>query len=61
VIAPAGFELPRVSMLETEYLHAITEAEIHWIDGVLAGLHDGSITWNQREMQTAAQRLETDR
>lgn len=61
LIATAGFELPRVTMLETEHLHAVTEAEIRWIDGVLAGLRDGSITWNQRETQAAAQRLETGR
>ncbi|WP_426503278.1 PadR family transcriptional regulator [Dactylosporangium sp. McL0621] len=59
LIGEGGFEMPRVTMLETEYLHAITEAEIRWIDAVLAGLGDGSITWDQRDTQAAAQRLET--
>jgi DNA-binding PadR family transcriptional regulator len=58
VIAKAGFPLPRVTMLETEYLHAITDAEIRWIDGVLAGLRDGSITWSAGELQDAASRLD---
>jgi DNA-binding PadR family transcriptional regulator len=57
LIAKAGVELPRVTMLETEYLYAVTEAEIRWIDTVLAGLRDGSITWNQRQMRDAAERL----
>jgi hypothetical protein len=29
-------------MLEIEYLHVTTEAEIRWLDSVLAGLDDGS-------------------
>jgi hypothetical protein len=34
-------------MLEAEYLHATTEAEIRWLDSVLAGLDDGSISWSR--------------
>lgn len=58
MVARAGFPLPRVTMLETEYLHAIVDAEIRWIDGVLAGLRDGSITWSAGEMHEAASRLD---
>jgi DNA-binding PadR family transcriptional regulator len=58
LIASVGFPLPRATMLETEYLHAATEAEIRWLDSVLAGLDDGSITWSSREMHQAASRLE---
>ena len=58
LIAGVGFPLPRATMLETEYLHAATEAEIRWLDSVLAGLDDGSITWSPREMHKAAARLE---
>jgi hypothetical protein len=45
-------------MFETEYLHAIVDAGIRWIDGVLAGLRDGSITWSAGEMHEAASRLD---
>lgn len=58
LVAKAGVELPRVTMLETEYLHAITEAEIRWIDTVLAGLSDGSITWDPKEMRDTVERLD---
>ncbi|MEU4479632.1 hypothetical protein AB0F68_16475 [Micromonospora sp. NPDC023966] len=58
LVAKAGVELPRVTMLETEYLRTMIEAEIHWIDSVVAGLQDGSITWNQREMRETAERLD---
>ena len=52
-----GFDLPRVTMLETEYLRAVTQAELDWIDQVLAGLHEGSITWSREELQAAAAQL----
>jgi hypothetical protein len=58
LIVSVGFSLPRATMLETEYLHAVTEAEIRWLDGVIAGLSDGSITWTARELQQAGARLE---
>jgi DNA-binding PadR family transcriptional regulator len=58
LLAKVGVELPRVTMLETEYQRAVTEAEIHWLDRVLAGLDDGSITWDQTEMRETAERLE---
>jgi DNA-binding PadR family transcriptional regulator len=57
LIARVGFPLPRATMLETEYLHAITEAEIRWLERVIAGLGDGSITWTARELQQAGARL----
>jgi DNA-binding PadR family transcriptional regulator len=59
-IGDIGFPLPRATMLETEYLHAVTEAELRWLDSVLDGLRDGSITWSIREMQEAGARLEVD-
>jgi DNA-binding PadR family transcriptional regulator len=61
LVRKAGVDLPPVTMLETEYLRAITDAEIRWIDTVLTGLGDGSITWDQRQLQDAARRLDEDR
>jgi DNA-binding PadR family transcriptional regulator len=52
-----GYQLPRVTMLETEYLRAVTQAELDWIDQVLAGLHDGSITWSREELHAAVAQL----
>ena len=53
----AGFELPRVTMLETEYLRATTQAELSWVEAVLAGLRDGTIAWSREELRAAAERL----
>jgi hypothetical protein len=41
---PASSSKPRATMLESEYLHAATEAKIRWFDSVLVGPDDGSIT-----------------
>ncbi|MGF6882007.1 DNA-binding PadR family transcriptional regulator [Nocardia sp. GAS34] len=40
------FALPRVVMLEDEYLRAVTEAELRWLDGVVADLDAGTLTWS---------------
>ncbi|GAA1697076.1 PadR family transcriptional regulator [Fodinicola feengrottensis] len=53
-----GFQLPRVTLLESEYLRALTQAELRWIDEVLAGLRDKSITWSEEELRAAATRLQ---
>ncbi|MFG2038913.1 PadR family transcriptional regulator [Dactylosporangium sp. NPDC048998] len=49
-----GFQIPRVTMLETEYLRAVTQAELNWIDEILAGLRDGTITWSREQLQAVA-------
>jgi DNA-binding PadR family transcriptional regulator len=49
-----GLQIPRVTLLETEYLRAVTEAELTWIDAVLAGLRDGTLTWNRDELRAIA-------
>ena len=54
-----GFQIPRVTMLETEYLRAVTDAELHWVDAVLAGLRDGSITWSREQLRAIAAQWKT--
>ena len=46
-------ELPRVSLLETEYLRAITAAEIAWLTSVLDDLRSGSLTWSAEDFDPA--------
>ncbi len=48
------YRLPRVTMLETEYLRAVTDAELRWLDSVIAGLRDGSIGWSREELASIA-------
>jgi DNA-binding PadR family transcriptional regulator len=54
---PGGFKLPRVTVLETEYLRAVIQAELTWTDAVLAGLRDGTISWSREELRAASERL----
>ncbi|MFQ6397913.1 PadR family transcriptional regulator [Nocardia sp. KC 131] len=42
----ATMELPRVVMLEDEYLLAITRAELGWLESVIADLATGTLTWS---------------
>ncbi|MFB4295392.1 PadR family transcriptional regulator [Actinomadura sp. NTSP31] len=47
-----GMGLPRVTMLETEYLRAVTAAETGWVRSVVDDLRSGRLTWS-REMLAA--------
>ncbi len=42
--APPG--LPRIFLLEEEYLRTVTEAELAWITSVIEDLRAGRITWS---------------
>jgi DNA-binding PadR family transcriptional regulator len=44
-----GPELPRVTMIETEYLRAVTEAELRWVTAILEELREGSFTWSRED------------
>lgn len=46
--------LPRVSMLETEYLHAAAAAELRWVTEIVDGLRSGAITWTDEELRAVA-------
>jgi DNA-binding PadR family transcriptional regulator len=45
------YGLPKVTLLDDEYLVAITEAELRWIEGVVAELEGGGLTWSLAELQ----------
>ena len=38
--------LPRVTLLDTEYLRALARAELTWLDALTADLRSGSLTWS---------------
>jgi DNA-binding PadR family transcriptional regulator len=44
-----GVQIPRVALVEIEYLRAVTDAELHWVTSILEALQDGSLTWNSPE------------
>jgi DNA-binding PadR family transcriptional regulator len=46
---------PRVTLLETEYLRKVTQAEVEWLDEIIADLRSGVLSWSQAELVEAAQ------
>ncbi|QIK04882.1 PadR family transcriptional regulator [Streptomyces sp. Je 1-4] len=46
--------LPRITLIENEYLLAVLGAEERWLQGVMSDIRDGSLTWSA-EMLAAFQ------
>jgi DNA-binding PadR family transcriptional regulator len=49
--------LPRITQIETEYQHAVVQAEVRWLSSVIDDLQSGKLSWDQD--QIAAQAAET--
>ncbi len=47
----------RIALIETEYQHAVTDAEARWLSSVIDDLKSGTLSWDQD--QIAAQAAET--
>lgn len=45
------YGLPKVTLLDDEYLVAITAAELRWLEGVVAELESGELTWSLELLQ----------
>ncbi|MFE9406371.1 PadR family transcriptional regulator [Streptomyces sp. NPDC006530] len=46
--------LPRITRLETEYLRAVTAAELEWVRGVVEDLRAGRLTWSRDQLDAFA-------
>ena len=46
--------LPRVTLLETEYLRAITAAELGWVESLTEDLRTGALSWSYEELAAIA-------
>ncbi|MCP2344522.1 PadR family transcriptional regulator [Nonomuraea roseoviolacea] len=46
----AAHDVPRVAMLEIEYLRAVTAAEEQWLRSVIEDLRTGTLTWSREEL-----------
>jgi DNA-binding PadR family transcriptional regulator len=51
-------DLPRLFTLDDEYLLAVRRAELRWIDGVVAALRSGELTWSEEWIRAIAEKLE---
>ncbi|WP_327581760.1 PadR family transcriptional regulator [Nonomuraea sp. NBC_00507] len=50
----AGAGLPRITILEIEYLRAVTAAEAQWVRAVVDDLCAGRLTWSHEELAALA-------
>jgi DNA-binding PadR family transcriptional regulator len=50
VLRTAQPMLPRITLLETEYQHAITNAEAHWISSIVDDLNSGKLSWQHEQL-----------
>jgi DNA-binding PadR family transcriptional regulator len=46
-------DLPRVTLLETEYQRAVIAAELAWVDGIVRDLEAGTLTWSPEDFDSA--------
>jgi DNA-binding PadR family transcriptional regulator len=45
---------PRITLIETEYLRAMTQAELDWLCSVIDELRSGTLSWSYEELAEAA-------
>ncbi|RUL76183.1 PadR family transcriptional regulator [Dyella choica] len=53
-----GKGLPRLCMLDDEYKQVLLKAEIKWLDGLIAQLESGEISWNEKWLRKLAAQFE---
>jgi DNA-binding PadR family transcriptional regulator len=53
VLTKESDSLPRVTLLETEYLKAVTAAELGWVESVVDDLRSGTLDWSYEELAAA--------
>jgi DNA-binding PadR family transcriptional regulator len=49
-----AIDLPRVVTMDDEYQRAMLAAELAWLDGVVADLRSGALTWSEEELEPFA-------
>jgi DNA-binding PadR family transcriptional regulator len=50
-------DLPRLFLLDDEYSMAMREAELRWIESVLAALRSGELTWSEEWIRAVAEKF----
>ncbi|HUB40336.1 MAG TPA: PadR family transcriptional regulator [Streptosporangiaceae bacterium] len=55
-----GPTLPRVTLMDDEYQRTVIGAELAWIDGVLADLSTGSLTWSYEDLAALGTQMAPD-
>ncbi len=50
-------QIPRLFLLETEYMAAVAKAELAWVRGVIADLRSKKLTWSEAWLRKIAAKL----
>jgi DNA-binding PadR family transcriptional regulator len=50
-------DLPRLFLLDDEYRTTLREAELRWVDGVIADLRSGELTWSEEWIRQVAEKM----
>ncbi|MGP8296742.1 PadR family transcriptional regulator [Streptomyces inhibens] len=53
-----GSGLPRVTLIENEYVHAMVVAEERWVRAVISDLRNGELTWSPELLAAFAEHYE---
>ncbi len=53
----AAADVPRLFLLEMEYLRAVQAAKLVWVNSVLEGLRAGRLTWSEAWLREIADEL----
>lgn len=51
--------LPRVLLLENEYMLAVTRAERQWVEAIVADIRSGALDWGEASLRKIAHLLES--
>lgn len=51
--------LPRLVLLDDEYKQVLLKAEVKWLDGLIAELESGEMTWTEKWLRHLAAQFET--
>lgn len=52
-MAEAG-DVPRIAVLESEYLHAMARTEAQWLRAVIDDIRQGRLSWSREELEAVA-------
>ena len=52
--------LPRITLLEVEYQHAVATASLAWLERIIGELADGALSWSEADFEGASAAYELD-
>jgi DNA-binding PadR family transcriptional regulator len=57
-ISAAAVAIPRLFLIEMEYLRAVLDMELTWVQAIVTDLASGQLTWNEQWLRAVAAQFE---